>query len=233
MNPITAAHRKVLLSLRARTVKDLARLWSALDLRRLERTWPVLEAALVSVIERRGKQAADLGAAYYEAHRKALAIPGTPTPAVAEASLDQIVNGLRFNGPVNAGQQLASGREIEDVTETTLTRLTGASTNYVNNFSRESIFASLRADDQAVMWQRVSGGGACAFCAMLVSRGPVYVEESAQFDSHRACMCSAEPVYTTRGTLSPQAQSYRDIWNEATEGLHYTESLNAFRKALN
>lgn len=231
MNPITTAHRKVLLTLRARTVKDLARFWGSLDLRRIDRSWPALEAAIVSVIERRGKQAADLAAAYYVAHRKALAIPGVPTPSLATVSLDQIVNGLRFNGPVNAAQQLAQGREVEDVTETTLTRLTGTATNYVNNFSRESIFASLQLDQQGVMWQRVSGGGACAFCAMLVSRGPIYIEEPT-FDSHRACMCSAEPVYDTSAGLSPQAQGYRDLWNESTAGLHYTESLNAFRKAL-
>ena len=43
-------------------------------------------------------------------------------------------------------------------------------------------------------WRRVSDGAPCAFCAMLVGRGPVYQEQTVQFRAHNHCGCSAELV---------------------------------------
>lgn len=43
-------------------------------------------------------------------------------------------------------------------------------------------------------WRRVSDGAPCAFCAMLVGRGPVYQEQSVQFRAHNHCGCTAELV---------------------------------------
>ncbi|MEW6894469.1 hypothetical protein V3M68_02890 [Trueperella pyogenes] len=54
--------------------------------------------------------------------------------------------------------------------------------------------ANFRYSGKRGRWRRVSDGAPCAFCAMLVGRGPVYQEHTVQFRSHNHCGCSAEPV---------------------------------------
>ncbi len=43
-------------------------------------------------------------------------------------------------------------------------------------------------------WRRVSDGAPCAFCAMLVGRGPVYSDQTVHFRAHNHCGCTAELV---------------------------------------
>lgn len=57
------------------------------------------------------------------------------------------------------------------------------------------------AGRQRKAWRRVTHGTPCAFCAMLASRGPVYMETTALTSKHdglryhRGCKCTAEPWY--------------------------------------
>jgi hypothetical protein len=228
----TQTYRRIQLALRAKTMKDLMKLWPAFDLNRISDTWPAFEAAALPLITRHGRDAAQLAGMYYQTHRTYLGISGEVAIRFAEIPEEQILNGLRFNGPINAGMQLAKGREVVDVAQTSLVRVLGTSTNHVLGFGRETILESLRSDSKAFGWQRVAGGDACAFCAMLISRGPIYKEATVGFEAHRACACSAEPVYDPDRPLTDQATRYRDIWDESTEGLHYREAFNAFRQAL-
>jgi hypothetical protein len=43
--------------------------------------------------------------------------------------------------------------------------------------------------------QRVLGGAGCDFCQMLAGRGEVYSAETADFEAHDHCGCTAEPIY--------------------------------------
>ncbi|WP_461004710.1 VG15 protein [Trueperella pyogenes] len=54
--------------------------------------------------------------------------------------------------------------------------------------------ADFRYSGRPGRWRRISDGQPCAFCAMLVGRGPVYSEQTADFESHDHCGCGAEPV---------------------------------------
>lgn len=51
------------------------------------------------------------------------------------------------------------------------------------------------ADKAARGWQRVGDGHSCEFCAMLIGRGAVYTEATADFTSHDHCGCSAAPAW--------------------------------------
>ena len=54
--------------------------------------------------------------------------------------------------------------------------------------------ASNSIDDRAAKgWRRVGDGNSCEFCSMLLGRGAVYTEASADFSSHDHCGCGAEP----------------------------------------
>ena len=53
---------------------------------------------------------------------------------------------------------------------------------------------SSTTDPKARGWQRV-GVGECDFCSMLIGRGAVYSEATADFLSHDHCHCYAEPAF--------------------------------------
>lgn len=64
----------------------------------------------------------------------------------------------------------------------------------IANMSRLTVTGSATADPGARGWRRVGVGG-CAFCRMLLGRGAVYTEATADFLSHDHCNCQAEPAF--------------------------------------
>lgn len=60
---------------------------------------------------------------------------------------------------------------------------------------RNLIDSTVRYSGRRGGYRRVAGGSACAFCGMLVGRGPVYSQDTAYFRAHGRCGCTAEPVY--------------------------------------
>lgn len=65
----------------------------------------------------------------------------------------------------------------------------------IANFSRLTVTGSSIADPSAQGWKRV-GLGRCNFCRMLIGRGAVYREATADFKCHDHCACGAEPDFT-------------------------------------
>jgi hypothetical protein len=55
--------------------------------------------------------------------------------------------------------------------------------------------SSAVADPGASGWQRTGSGTSCTFCRMLIGRGGVYSEATADFASHDHCNCSATPAW--------------------------------------
>lgn len=75
------------------------------------------------------------------------------------------------------------------------------------------------ADKNVEGWARVSDGRPCYFCAMLVSRGPVYSEMSGGFEAHDGCGCSVAPVFKSdsAGGWSPDARALRELYESTDE----------------
>lgn len=98
---------------------------------------------------------------------------------------------------------------------------------------REGMISMVQADEDALGWARVARGGhTCAFCLLMVSRGPVYKSESTgAFRSHSACDCVAVPVYDRNDW--PGREQYlaaEALYKKATAG--ESDLLNAFRRAV-
>lgn len=72
--------------------------------------------------------------------------------------------------------------------------LNGGLQRRIANAARQTVMTSSIQDPFAKGWQR-AGSGECAFCAMLVGRGAVYSESSADFSSHDHCACAAVPAF--------------------------------------
>jgi hypothetical protein len=74
------------------------------------------------------------------------------------------------------------------------TLIAGGLQRRIANGSRYTVAGSAVEDPAARGWMRVGAGG-CDFCRMLIGRGAVYTEATADFESHDHCNCAAEPAW--------------------------------------
>ena len=163
---------------------DLAALWRQVE------TAAQAEAALRDIlpglIETYGLAAGTLAADWYDDLREHREIRGRFTAIPADIP--------------DVGAQALVGwalAEVKDPADLSAFRalIEGGTQRRIANFSRQTVTQSSVADPQASGWQRV-GSGECAFCAMLIGRGAVYTEASADFASHDHCNCGAEPAWS-------------------------------------
>lgn len=192
---LTIAHRQRQLQLRASFLRQLALLWPLWDGLRVARFADFAEPAAVLVQDRFGA-AAGLSVGYYQALRLAEDADGAPTPRIADPpSTDKVVGNLRATALTSVMLGLRSGFHPEAARQHGLVRAMGSTGRMMMRGAAESLILTSAADPRAKGWQRVAGSGACKFCVMLASRGPVYSEDTADFQSHDHCACSAEVVF--------------------------------------
>jgi hypothetical protein len=89
---------------------------------------------------------------------------------------------------------LLGGRKPKPQSLDALKVIQGGTQRRIANFSRQTVTLSSVEDPRARGWQRI-GAGDCDFCAMLIGRGAVYTEASADFEAHDHCNCGAEPAW--------------------------------------
>lgn len=129
----------------------------------------------------------------------------------------------------------------------------------VEDGGRRTVVRGIEADPMSQRWARIATGReTCAFCLMLVSRGPVYLSAEsagARFDDvsaeriiergnireqdelmnrwHPGCDCKVVPVYDTLDW--PGRDAYlkaSDTWARLTKGWSGKNALNALRREL-
>lgn len=80
------------------------------------------------------------------------------------------------------------------------------------NAGRDTITGSAIEDPAADGWQRVGYGDNCEFCMLLIDRGAVYSEATADFASHDNCNCAAMPAFGGRERpVKPYTRTRRRI----------------------
>jgi len=186
MLALSKAHRADLQALTGLASRDLSLIW---------REFNTAEAArdgLMDVLPRLmaiyGSAAATLGADYYDTLRETAAVKGTFTAIPAELP--------------DLGRTEALARwgvsplfKAEPDFASSLTLVTGGMQRIIANADRQTVTLSATQDRESRGWQRVGSGHTCEFCAMLLGRGAVYSEATADFESHDHCHCTAEPVF--------------------------------------
>lgn len=164
------------------------------DLRLLFREFDTAEAArdgLRDVLPRMvaiyGSAAATLGADWYDDLRDAAEVRGRFRAIPAELPDTGRTDAL-------AGWAVAPMFQPEPEPGTALTKVAGGLQRIIANAHRDTIRISSIADRAARGWAR-GGTGNCDFCAMLIGRGAVYTEATADFESHDHCGCIAVPSF--------------------------------------
>lgn len=255
---LTVRHRERQLQLRAAVLQQFMRLWPVWNVGDPQSFDLLVQAALPVV--RSGQQASGvLSRDYYRAYRMVEEITGqTPSVALAQFNEEQVRSSMYATGEAQARRSIASGFPLDEVKRTALVTMAGSVTRHVANGGRQTLVDTIREDNQAIGWERMTGRDPCAFCAMIASRGAVFKSaESASkvgFGSDAAARGFADPHGRIRGTrnrgqsyhdhcqcyvearflgdpfLSEENRGYRDLWDESTKGEE--DALNAFRRAL-
>jgi hypothetical protein len=184
----------------------------------------------------------------------------------------QVRENLIVLGPLNQDRKTRTARytEPEQVDEGRAKahddagrRQAAAAARNVMNGARGSLFLAGDSDRRCIGFVRVSRTGTpCGFCAMLISRGPVYkgTKDERQGSLYRSnegtgpkadgtivtygdmdlyhdnCQCYAIPVYSpaqfARGDIFALNRKYAELWPIVTEGLGGDAALKAWRRFI-
>lgn len=195
MKPLTAAYRRESLKLRAGTIRSMQAVWPALDWNRLDETFPAWLAATRGLVERDHAKAAQTAGLYVEALRRSEKAAGSAAVHLATLDAEQATTALRVTSIVALKRSAVAGIVADAAKARAFVQASGAATRLVLDGGRDTIRQTVAADPGARGWQRVGSGRSCDFCSMLLGRGAVYTEATADFPSHDHCACGAEPVY--------------------------------------
>jgi hypothetical protein len=223
--------RRAQLAIRANLLRRWVPLWQMLDPKRLDRAFPAWLAAVVPVVQDHRKASAILAAQYLRDLRREAGIDGTaPVQLASVAPVDQLAASLSATSLAAIRSAFGNGQSLEQAMRSGFVASSGAASRLALQGGRDTVVDTVRADPEAKGWERVTSGDPCAFCALLASRGGVFrSEESADFEAHDHCSCSAEPVYS--GSLMPHgdAATWDRLYQDHAAGTR--DQLKNFRRA--
>ncbi|MFC0547053.1 VG15 protein [Kutzneria chonburiensis] len=229
------------LSLRAQAVRDFSQFWGLLDFNDLNGSFPSYAGAITHYFDTHRARAVDLANTYFGDLRELEDVPGGWIPATPqEIPFDKVWASMLATGPIPIKQALRKGWSPERAMGSAFTQSAGAATRLILDAGRDQILGNVQQDRHAVGWLRVASLRACAFCAMLASRGAVYrSKESGNFRSHSHCTCYARPMWTEDQALPSTTELFHDLWGEsagrpgAQKGADpANDRLNQFRRQL-
>jgi len=146
------------------------------------------------------------------------------TPNTIPKTFDdkKFIKNMVINGPV-AIQKKADllGVNPKDLSlkdlEDSFNSLAGGASQDSLAAPRANQMSRIQKDPQVKQFYRKANTGACNFCQMLSSRGPVYKKNTVKFQSHGNCACS--PVAVFKGyTVSKESQDAADRWIRQNKG---------------
>lgn len=233
-NPEVASHHTTQVALTASLAAALRRLWPSFDPTSPKASLQRYGPAVSAVVGEFSRASISLSADHFDAMRDQAGVAGRfstpiidPLPdAAVEAYLETAVDAL-----IESMQP-----DIDAITA----QIESAAQQFMLDASRNEILAAVDADPQAKGWARVVRPGACSFCLMLATRGPVYTSrETASFRAHQKfngrggdCQCSAEPLFGSSYEASAHVRAAMALWSDSTSGLSGKAATRAFRRAV-
>lgn len=200
--PTIQAYRSDLRQLVALANTDLQVLWRQVTDAEIARD--LLAEILPQLVNVYGQAATALAADWYDDARAEAKVSGRFRAVAAELPGEGRTEAL-------AGWAVDPLFQENPDFDSAVNKAQGGLQRIIANAGRYTISASSIADPGAVGWQR-TGEGDCAFCEMLIARGAVYTEASADFASHDHCNCAAEPAWDGQPRpVKPYTPSARDI----------------------
>lgn len=223
---LTDQHRRKQVALAITADSQMRRIWdSTLDVNDLDRTQPIWKKAMLDLLGQWWKVSADTAAQYLPRFRKAEIGDGSIQVGVPRFDRKQAGRRLEWGGVANVLWHVAMGQTQEAAYLAARELFIGMFHEAVLTGGRLTLQQWAAKDALAVGWRRVSDGHPCAFCAMLVGRGPVYTSEQTALRRksddgkfHPHCGCTVEVVY---GDWNPsdKEKQWIDDYYAAAESL--------------
>ena len=159
--------------------RDLARLWQLVAAGAVAEE--ALRDLLPAIVTEFGAAGAAMAAEWYDDLRAKAGKAGTFT-AMPVAADDR-------------GAQALIGWALTEATDDDALRtlIAGGTQRRIADHVRYTVARNSVEDRAARGWKRVGDGHSCSFCSLLLGRGAVYTEATADFSSHDHCGCSAAP----------------------------------------
>jgi len=211
-----------------------------LDPARLDATFAAYVIVMMQIIEALRQLAANVAGAFYASYRQ-LALPGAPPPSIVYAppiEPARVTTSLLVTGPVTVKAAVARGVSLDDAVSRAEAATAGSVYRMVADAGRDTIRETVREDPEAVGWARVPDANPCYFCAMLASRGPVYLSAETATTTvsgdpyHDGCGCVAVPVFSRDDPWPGPGRYFHDLWRRSTAGKSGKDAIKAFRHAL-
>ena len=161
--------------------RDLARMWHLIaDGASAE---VALRDLLPAIVTEYGTAGAALAAEWYDQQREKAGARGrfAALPIAADDRGSQAL----------VGWALATATDDHSLK----TLVAGGVQRRISDHLRYTVARNSIEDRAAKGWMRVGDGSSCEFCSMLLGRGAVYTEATADFASHDHCGCTAAPAF--------------------------------------
>lgn len=160
---------------------DLTRLWRLIAQGASAEV--ALRDLLPAIVREYGQMGAAVAAVWYDEQREKVGAKGRFAAFPIE--------------PDDRGTQALIGWALTTATDDAALQslVLGGVQRRVSDHVRLTVAGSSVADPQAHGWKRVGDGKSCEFCSMLLGRGAVYTEATADFTSHDNCGCTAAPAW--------------------------------------
>jgi hypothetical protein len=216
------------------------------ELADLDQWWADAFPRVREIVKQYELASASIGRQYYDAIRS-LDISTPYTSILADPAPDALYEvSFGVTGPTELKKALGAGLDAAEAKSRATVTLTGSADRIVGDAGRNTVRDNVKKDRVAVGWQRLSSTGSpCYFCAMLISRGPVYknegsagknsnelfVGEEGQAKVHDHCHCFIEPFFVDEAQSPPVVDEYYKLYQEATKGKSGKAAINAFRRA--
>ena len=239
---LTESHREEQARLALQVMQESLKLWGLLPVDDMDVRRPDWQAAMGPLLGDGRSQSQQIANGYYRSFSQAETGLFRDIPPVGvRFDRDRLLTTLDITGPARFKSLVGRGFDPGRAWQTAGVAVAGASARLTLEAGRQEIDEQVRRDPETRGWQRIASGDACAFCMMLVSRGPVYKEQTAQFQSHDACQCTAEPIFRPEGEWTDQARQAKEQWDDAQRLAREAgelqrgtsnDALNAFRRYL-
>ena len=164
------------------------------------RLWPVLSDERATLAARELELIKDDFPDFVAANRRFYPVTATSRATRNAAGLNPDAPGIGVEhldpeSQRQARQIVRAWQHADDpaVVARFIDELAASASRHVKSASRDLVTDTARLN-RAGWARQLTGAEPCAFCAMLVSRGPVYSRQSVNFESHNHCDCTATLV---------------------------------------
>lgn len=230
-NPEVQSHYLTQLGLTTALFAALRRLWPTLEPDRLQKTYPTFVRGAAAVTGRYSQAAVSLNADFYDAMREQAGLGSRfSVPVIEPLAGPQIEAYLK-----KATADFLAEAEVETakIVESIQREADATMQKVVMDAGRNELIAAIEGDREAHGWARVTKPGACAFCLMLATRGPVYLaKQTASFEAHKSCHCTVQPLFGNHYEAPAHVREALALWRDSTSGLSGKAAIRAFRRAV-